>query len=187
MSEEEVMFEIRENLEDAYRLTSYAQIVLFALAEFLLVLGIYYLRIGLPEAYIVWILATTMIYPVVIKIRNFVSELIAITLYGAAISITAAYLIDKFVIEKTVGVNLWIVVIFLLILGVELFHHVYEKARAVKTKTMIIVDLVLTLIFAYAAWNLMQILIPGNFFWEILTTVMLSVAYFVAIFPEKPF
>ncbi len=187
MSEEEIVFEIRENLEDAYRLSPYAQTVLFALAEFLLILGIYYLRIGFPEAYIVWILATTMIYPMVIKVRNFVTEMIAIVLYGAAISVTAIYLVDKFVIEKTAEANLWVIVIFLLILGVELFHHVYEKARTVRTKTIIIADLILTAIFAYVTWNLMQIFIPGDLFWALLGTGALSIAYFVAIFPEKPF
>ncbi|MCR8433415.1 MAG: hypothetical protein NDP13_06080 [Crenarchaeota archaeon] len=189
MSKEEAIFELRESLEHAYRLTPLTQIAVFILFELALIAGILYLNVGLPEAYIAGILITALLYPTIIKIRNFVSELIAFVLFGAALSAVACYLINKFVLTGA-GLNvlnLWLVVVFLLILGIQMFHYTYEKARSVKTKPMIIVNSILTVIFAYAVWNILTAIIQAGLAIMILITALLSIAYFIAILPEKPF
>lgn len=183
------MFELRESLEEAYRPSPYAQLALFISLEVILLLGIWALKLSFPESYVVFLFITALLYSTIVRVRTMISELITMILFGAAISTTAFYLIYTFVLKPT-GVNLlnlWLVIVFLLVLGLQTFHYVFEKARTVKTKSTLIFNAILTTIFAFAVWNILNAIVHASQTIVLLATIVISIAYFAAIFPEKPF
>ncbi len=187
MSEEaeELKFEVLERIEDAYRLPISIQIFLLLIAEMILFGILYGLHIALPEALIVFLLGTAIMYPIIIKVRNFLSELIAVVIYGCLMSSVGYYLFYK---VHTGGLTkeFWMLVIFVLVFGVELFHHMYEKAKTLRTTSVYIVDIILTVIFFAASFMFLRT-INVNMVWSALVSVAVALLYAYAIFPEKPY
>ena len=181
---EELKFELLERIEDAYRLPFSIQAFIFAIIEIVLFSFLYYFGIPLLQAFLTFLLVTAIIYPVVIKVRNPASELIGVILYGCLIAAVAAYLILN--VEAMNTVEFWMIVIFLLVFGVELFHHMYEKARTLRTKPVIITDIILSAFFAFSVFMLLSLIIEA-LVWKILITTGATILYAYAIFPEKPY
>jgi len=182
---EELKFELLEAIEDAYRMPKSVQIFLFVMLEIIMFAVLYHLQVILqPYGFVAFLLFTGLIYPMVIKVRNFITEMIAVVLYGAIIFSVGWYVWEMAQTAKPE--EIWMIVIFLLVFGVELFHHMYEKARTVKTPSIIIADLVLAGIFAFATFMLLQA-IKIDIVWSILVTIGATVIYAYAILPEKPY
>jgi len=189
MSEEveELKFELREHLEDAYRPPVSAQALFFILAEIALFSAIYYLKIQMPEALVIYLLGTALVYPVTIKVRNFFSELLASFIYGSFMAGFTYYLIYTMIRNPEVkNPALWMLVMFVLVFGIELYHHINEKARTLRTRPIILIDLILSVLFGFSmfmlfwAWNVSTI-------WSIIMAFLGAILYAYAILPEKPY
>lgn len=192
MEGEELKFELRERLEDAYRLHPNAQIALYIFLELVVLVALYVLEVPLVEGFIIFLFVTTALYPIVIKIRNIYSETLGIALYGATISALGLYIVDMVLKimaggeTRTAEINALMATVFLLVFGIELFHHVYEKARVLRVKWVYIVDVILSVIFAYIVYRLLS-LWGFDFPITLLLTGVATLFYFVAIKPETPF
>ncbi len=184
---EELAFELLERIEDAYRLPTQMQVALFLGVEFILIIIFYYVPLSLSAKVVGFLLATSLIYPYAIKVRNFPTELLAVILFGCTIAAFVYYLAESAYVgwEALNTPEFWILVIFVLVFSVELFHHMYEKARTVRSRSIIIVDLILTIVFAFASWMFLSKILSSM--WAIMSTLILTLLYFYAIFPEKPF
>jgi len=180
---EEVQFELLERIEDAYRLPTSFQMTLFMILEIIIISILYALHVALDVAVIVFLLATSFLYPYAIKVRTLLTELAGMVIFGCTIAAVVYYLVVNVEIG---GSDFWMLVIFVLVFGVELLHHIYEKAKTIKSPTMIVADLVLTVVFALALWMFLSG-IGFDPVWTIILTALLSGLYFYAIFPEKPY
>lgn len=180
---EEIRFELLERIEDAYRLPTSFQVTLFVILEVVIISILYALKVPLEFSVIIFLLATAFIYPYVIKTKTLITEMVGVVIFGSTIAAVLYYLAKG---VKIGDPNFWVLVIFILVFGVELLHHIHEKAKTIKSPAIIAVDIVLTVIFAFAMWMFLYRL-GFDPVWTIILTVLLSVFYFYAIFPEKPY
>jgi len=186
---EELKFELLERLEDAYRLPVSAQVLFFAIAEILLFSVLYYFReqIQVLEATIIFLLGTALIYPITIKVRNFYTELLAAFIYGSFMAGFTYYLIYTLVEKPDIkNPSLWMLLVFVLVFGTELFHHIHEKARTLRTRPIILADIILTAIFCFSIFMLLWTWEVSTI-WSIIIAIFSGMIYAYAILPEKPY
>lgn len=186
---EELKFELLERLEDAYRLPISAQILFFAVAEIVLFSVLYYFReqIQILEATIIFLLGTALIYPITIKVRNFYTELLASFIYGSFMAGFTYYLIYTLVEKPDIkNPSLWMLLVFVLVFGTELFHHIHEKARTLRTRPIILADIILTAIFCFSIFMLLWTWEVSTI-WSIIIAIFSGMIYAYAILPEKPY
>ena len=186
---EELKFELLERLEDAYRLPVSAQVLFFAIAEILLFSVLYYFReqIQVLEATIIFLLGTALIYPITIKVRNFYTELLAAFIYGSFMAGFTYYLIYTLVEKPDIkNPSLWMLLVFVLVFGTELFHHIHEKARTLRTRPIILADIILTAIFCFSIFMLLWTWEVSTV-WSIIIAIFSGMIYAYAILPEKPY
>jgi len=182
---EELKFEVLERIEDAYRFPVSIQLFLLFIAEMILFGVLYGLRVPLPEALIVFLLGTAILYPILIKVRNFLSELVAAVIYGCMMA-SVAYYLFYVVYKGLLTKEFWMLVILILVFGVELFHHMYEKAKTLRTVPIYTADIILSIVFAFSVFMFLQA-INVDIIWSILIAIATTVLYAYAIFPEKPY
>lgn len=180
---EEIRFELLERIEDAYRLPTSFQAALFVILEVIIISILYALKVPLELSVIIFLLVTAFMYPYVIKTKTFLTEMIGIVIFGSTIAAVLYYLTKGVKIGEP---NFWALVIFILVFGVELLHHVHEKAKTIKSPSIIVADIILTVIFAFAMWMFLYG-IGFDQVWAIMITLVSSLLYFYAIFPEKPY
>ena len=186
---EELKFELLERLEDAYRPPISAQILFFAVAEIVLFSVLYYFKeqIQILEATVIFLLGTALIYPVVIKVRNFYTELLAAFIYGSFMAGFTYYLVYTLVEKPDIkNPALWMLLVFVLVFGTELFHHIYEKARTLRTRPIILADIILTAIFCFSIFMLLWTWEVSTV-WSIIIAIFSGMIYAYAILPEKPY
>ena len=137
----------------------------------------------------IFLLATALVYPMAIKVRNFFTELIASFIYGSFIASFVYYLYSQLVVVEggADNPNLWMLVIFVLVVGVEMLHHMHEKVRTLRTKPIILVDVVLSVIFGIAMFMFLYTAEVMRTVGCIVASFLVGLLYAYAILPEKPY
>jgi len=181
MREEE--FPIPKRLEDAYRFKPSTQILIYIVLLVIGALVLSMLKLGWPlTIYIViFIVYAALLFPVVIKIENQWKITFSLGLYGAAMAAIVYWtttLLESFDLRS---VSLY--VLFLLIMTVELFHHlgediVYEESKKVYVGVAVLSAIFFTFLYMFLLAYDWRITIFGS----ILATILFA----YAILPEKP-
>ena len=183
MSErEEFKFEILEDLTKPYRLSTKAQVLLYIISLLTTDLVAYLTPISLEIKIAGIIFVAALLYPYIIKVVNTLTESIGIALYAGSVFVIA-YLIIKYIGFPNIRTTA-LLVIFLEVLSIEMFHHIAERFRIEKTKVSYVITVVLSVIFLIALYIVLSPLgvIVGG-----VITAIITVIFGYAILPERPF
>jgi len=180
--EEEIKVEIMEDLTAPYRLSIKAQLSIFSLLMIATVAVAYSVTAPLDIKIAGVLFIAAYFYPIIIKIYNNISESIGMALYGASM-FTFVWLIIKYIGLNNMQ-NTALLIIFIEVLGIEMFHHIVERFRIVRSKKMYLMTAILSVIFFIA---LLTVLLPLGPIPATLITITVTIVFAYAILPERPF
>jgi len=176
-------FPIPKRLEDAYRFKSSTQILIYIVLLVIGALVLSMIKLGWPlELYIViFTVYAALLLPVVIKIENQWKITLCLGLYGAAIAAIIYWTITLLESFNLRSISLY--VLFLLIMTVELFHHlgediVYEEDKKIYIGVAVVSAIFFVFLYLFLSAYDWRITIFGS----ILATILFA----YAILPEKP-
>lgn len=186
MSEaEELRFELLEEIESAYRPPVTVQLVLYSIILIVTTVVLLFSPFSFDLKILAFLFVATYFYPLIVKLRGKIAGSIAIGLFASTISVLFYYLITK-IQEFTIG-NIAMLIIIMEILGVELLHHVSERLKFGRNKILWIADAILTAIFFGAMYEFLAFFFKLDIFLTLLIDAALSLLFFIAVIPEKPF
>lgn len=175
----EVEFEISDKLEDAYRLSPTMQIFLYLLLLLIVGYVLIYVEIPLEARIGVFIVVAALTFPIIIKKRNVYLNAISLGLYGSAMaSIIYLTLINMASLDEY---SIALYLLFILIIGVELLHHM-GAGLVERTKKSHIAVVVLSVFFFILAYIFLSYYNPIVSFFGALA---LTFIFAYAILPEE--
>jgi len=176
-------FPIPKRLEDAYRFKPATQLLVYIV---LLVIGALILsvvKLGWPlDLYIViFVVYAALLFPVVIKIENQWKVSFSLGLYGAAMAAIIYWTVTLLESFDLRSVSLY--VLFLLIMTVELLHHLGEDIAYEEDKKVYIGVTVLSVIFFIFLYMFLS-----AYDWRVTVfgSILATILFAYAILPEKP-
>ena len=190
---EEYMPLVVGRLEEAYRFRPATQIGLFiilaALGLWLVNEGAKRYGLSLDTVIIVMTIYLALLYPLIIKMRNRASIAVSFGLFGAALASIIYWLLKHMMPVASLRVEaLALYVIFLEIVGMELFHHLCEEYVFYERdwRSYLLVGLLSAVFFA-CLWFFLG---PSGCGLEpsltVLISVVLTMMFAWAVLPEKP-
>ncbi|RLG72260.1 MAG: hypothetical protein DRO23_10710 [Thermoprotei archaeon] len=181
MREEE--FPIPKRLEDAYRFKPSTQILIYIVLLVIgaLVLSMIKLGWSLTVYIVIFIVYAALLFPVVIKIENQWKTAFSLGLYGAAMAAIIYWTITFLESFDLRSVSLY--VLFLLIMTVELFHHLGEDIAYEESKKVYIAVATLSALFFIFIYMFLS-----AYDWRITVfgSILATILFAYAILPEKP-
>ena len=181
--EEELRFELLEDLTTSYRLSVRAQLFLYTILMLATILLVAYVpNIPLIVGISTILVTATILYPYIIKINNIYSFSLQISLYAGSL-FSIFYLVYSYVQPDNLR-TLSLILLFLEVMSIELLHHVYERLKLVKTKGTYVFTAIASIIFFVL---LVEILFPIGLVLSVIFSAILTIIFAYAIFPERPF
>ena len=188
---EELTPEVIAEIEAGYRLRPATQVSLFIV---LALLGIWLItRVELPLdlQIVVATIYVALLYPLIMKMRNRITIAISFGLYGAALAAILYWLITKHVMPLLAAGQgipleaLALYVIFMEIIGMELFHHLCEEFVFYERdwRSYLLVT-VLSVIFFACLYVFLSAYALG--FTALAIAAFLTIMFAWAVLPEKP-
>ena len=187
MAEEVVLAEI----EAGYRLRPATQVGLMIVAVLLGLFIIEQARLPLDVSIMVATIYVALLYPLIIKIRHRITIALSFGLYGAALAAILYWIIMGHILPLVHGTAaprleaLALYVIFLEIVGMELFHHLCEEYVFYERdwRSYLLVSL-LSVVFFACLYIFLSAYALG--FMAMLLSAVLTIMFAWAVLPEKP-
>ncbi|MHA1617135.1 MAG: hypothetical protein ACTSX9_07515 [Candidatus Njordarchaeales archaeon] len=182
---EDVEFIISEELEETYRPSRPIQVLIYVILTLIISLVMYQLVINemldIELAVTTLLFSLAFLFPIIIKFRTTLIEVIKYGLFGATILSIVYLLVTRVTISSIYDLSL--LVIFSEVLFIELLHHISWRFRARRSKTLLVLDAVLAAIFFVSVFMFLQFL--GLVIGGILS-LFITIVFFYAILPERP-
>jgi len=189
---EEFAPEVLAEIEAGYRLRPATQVGLMLV---LVVLGIWLIQqaqLPLGTAIIVSTIYVALLYPLIIKIKNRLTIALSFGLYGAALTAILYWLVASYFLPALTGSQamlsveaIALYVIFLEIVGMELFHHLCEEYVFYERDWR---SYLLTAILSAGFFACLYVFLSAYAlgFTAILISAVLTMMFAWAVLPEKP-